>query len=29
MDYIVTTPCGPVQGCPGRASGTVANKGIR
>ena len=29
MDYIVTTPCGPVQGCPGRVSGTVAYKGIR
>jgi len=29
MDYIVTTPCGPVQGCPGRVSGTAAYKGIR
>jgi len=29
MDYIVITPCGPVKGCPGRAEGTVAYKGIR
>jgi len=29
MDYIVNTPCGKVQGCPGRVSGTVAYKGIR
>lgn len=29
MDYIVTTPCGPVKGCPGRVPGTVAYKGIR
>jgi len=29
MDYIVNTPCGPVQGCPGRLSGTAAYKGIR
>ena len=29
MEYIVTTPCGPVQGCPGRVPGTVAYKGIR
>ena len=29
MDYIVNTPCGPVQGCPGRVEGTVAYKGIR
>ncbi len=29
MDYIVHTPCGPVRGCAGRVSGTVAYKGIR
>ena len=29
MDYIVNTPCGPVQGCPGRVDGTIAYKGIR
>ena len=29
MDYIVFTPCGQVQGCPGRVPGTVAYKGIR
>ena len=29
MDYIVNTPCGQVRGCAGRASGTVAFKGIR
>ena len=29
MDYIVNTPCGAVQGCPGRVAGTVAYKGIR
>ena len=29
MDYIVSTPCGRVQGCPGRVPGTVAYKGIR
>ena len=29
MDYIVNTPCGPVQGCAGRISGTAAYKGIR
>ena len=29
MNYIVTTPCGQVQGVPGRVSGTVAYKGIR
>ena len=29
MDYIVSTPCGEVKGCPGRAPRTVAYKGIR
>ena len=29
MNYIVNTPCGSIQGCPGRVSGTVAYKGIR
>ena len=29
MDYIVNTPCGPVQGVAGRVPGTVAFKGIR
>ena len=29
MDYIVSTPCGEVRGCPGRVEGTVAYKGIR
>ena len=29
MDYIVSTPCGMVQGCPGRVAGTAAYKGIR
>ena len=29
MDYIVNTPCGPVQGVPGRVPGTAAYKGIR
>ena len=29
MNYIVNTPCGHVQGCPGRVSGTIAYKGIR
>ena len=29
MDYRVTTPCGVVQGCAGRVSGTAAYKGIR
>ena len=29
MDYIVSTPCGPVQGCAGRVPGTRAYKGIR
>ena len=29
MNYIVNTPCGPLQGCPGRVPGTVAYKGIR
>jgi len=29
MQYIVNTPCGPLQGCPGRVSGTAAYKGIR
>ena len=29
MDYIVNTPCGPVQGCAGRVEGTAAYKGIR
>ena len=29
MDYIVSTPCGQVRGCPGRVSGTAAFKGIR
>ena len=29
MDYIVKTPCGSVQGCAGRVSGTAAYKGIR
>lgn len=29
MDYIVNTPCGPVQGVPGNQPGIVAYKGIR
>ncbi len=29
MDHIITTPCGPIKGCPGRVEGTVAYKGIR
>jgi para-nitrobenzyl esterase len=29
MNYIVNTPCGPVQGCKGRVEGTAAYKGIR
>ena len=29
MNYIVNTPCGAVQGCPGRVPGTIAYKGIR
>ena len=29
MEYMVNTPCGSVQGCPGRVAGTVAYKGIR
>ena len=29
MDYLVTTPCGQLQGGPGRVPGTAAYKGIR
>lgn len=29
MEYIVSTPCGPVNGTPGRVAGTIAYKGIR
>ena len=29
MNHIVNTPCGKLQGCPGRVPGTVAYKGIR
>ena len=29
MDYLVSTPCGPVQGVPGRVPGSAAYKGIR
>ena len=29
MDYIVNTPCGPVQGCQGKQEGVAAFKGIR
>ena len=29
MDYIVNTPCGPVQGTAGRVPGTAAYMGIR
>lgn len=29
MDYLVTTPCGTLQGCEGRVPGTAAYKGIR
>ena len=29
MDYMVTTPCGQLQGCAGRVPGTAAYKGIR
>ena len=29
MNYIVNTPCGPVQGCAGRQEGVAAYKGIR
>ena len=29
MDYIISTPCGQLQGCPGRPPGVAAYKGIR
>ncbi len=29
MEYIVHTPCGDVQGCPGKNPGTISYKGIR
>ncbi len=29
MNYLITTPCGPVHGCAGRLPGTAAYKGIR
>ena len=29
MDYIISTPCGDIQGCAGKQPGTVAFKGIR
>jgi len=29
MNYIVSTPCGEVRGCPGKNPGTAAYKGIR
>ena len=29
MDYLVNTPCGPVQGCAGNLEGVAAYKGIR
>ena len=29
MDYIVTTPCGQLQGIAGSVPGTIAYKGIR
>lgn len=29
MDYIIKTPCGELQGCPGRIPGVAAYKGIR
>ena len=29
MNYIISTPCGELQGCAGRVAGTVAYKGIR
>ena len=29
MNYIVSTPCGEIQGCPGKNPGTAAYKGIR
>ena len=29
MEYIVSTPCGQLQGCPARVPGVVAYKGIR
>ena len=29
MKYMVSTPCGPVRGCPGRVNGVAAYKGIR
>ncbi len=29
MEYLVNTPCGPVQGCAGKQPGTTAFKGIR
>ena len=29
MEYIVNTPCGPVQGAAGRVPGSAAYKGIR
>ena len=29
MEYLINTPCGPLQGCAGRVPGTIAYKGIR
>ena len=29
MEYLIHTPCGDLQGCPGKNAGTVAYKGIR
>ena len=29
MDYIISTPCGQLQGCAGKNPGTVSYKGIR
>ncbi len=29
MEYLITTPCGVLKGCPGRVPGTAAYKGIR
>ena len=29
MDYMVTTPCGQLQGCAGSMPGVAAYKGIR
>ena len=29
MDYIISTPCGDLQGTAGRVAGTAAYKGIR